>query len=64
MFLASVVELRENGEQRGSTVTLTRSRKSAPMLTSPEGKRMQARVWKEIISILVEPVPEVEDIAW
>ncbi|KAH7411510.1 hypothetical protein BKA64DRAFT_663616 [Cadophora sp. MPI-SDFR-AT-0126] len=36
--------------------------KSAPMLTSPEGKRMQAQVWKEITGVLVKAVPEVGDI--
>ncbi|KAH7355449.1 hypothetical protein BKA65DRAFT_498436 [Rhexocercosporidium sp. MPI-PUGE-AT-0058] len=35
---------------------------SAPMLTSPEGKRMQAQVWKEITAVLVAAVPEVADI--
>ncbi|KAG4437048.1 hypothetical protein IFR05_007462 [Cadophora sp. M221] len=35
--------------------------KSAPMLTSPEGKRMQAQVWKEITEVLVAAVPEIAD---
>lgn len=42
---------------------LTSSRKSKKTITSLQGEKMQAQVWKEIIGVLKEVDPEVEKIA-
>jgi hypothetical protein len=35
---------------------------AAKNIFGPEGQKMQAEVWKEIIAILAEKVPEVKEI--
>ena len=51
-----------SGKSTGDRPRLTWNSGAAKNITNPEGKKMQAEVWKEIVGILVAAVPEVSGI--
>ncbi|KAK0119363.1 hypothetical protein ONS95_010815 [Cadophora gregata] len=63
LVLMGITKEEEHGTFRNPMLTREEyDVRSKPVLTSPEGKRMQAQAWKEITGVLVHAVPEVGDI--